>query len=204
MQNIIQESLKNSFTYTEYRQLIIDLLKKGKSTGKTENPDYFQFSELNNSRMNRLDKSINILDVHQQELKNTETPLTWLVISEGWCGDAAQIVPVLNKLAECSENIQFKIVIRDENLELMDLFLTNGNRGIPMLLILDEHNTVLNHWGPRPKTARKMVIDYKTEHGVIDADFKISLQNWYNANKGVEIQNEVMALLKSDNFVTTN
>ena len=192
MQNIIQKS----YSYTTYRQLIVDLLKEGKSTGTTENLDYFQFSELNNSRMNRLDKTIKVLENHQIELKNLTKKYTWLVISESWCGDAVQIVPVLNKLADCSENINLKIVIRDENLEVMDLFLTNGNRAIPMLLIIDESGDVINHWGPRPKTARKMVKDYITEHGALDADFKISLQNWYNADKGIEIQDEVMRILQ--------
>lgn len=194
MQHLIQESIKKSYTYSEYRQLINDLLSEGKSTGTTENPDYLQFSELNKSRMNRLDKTIKVLENHQQKLKNLSSNYTWLVISEGWCGDAAQIVPVLNKMAEVSENIDFKIVIRDENPELMDQFLTNGNKAIPILIMLDTHYNVINSWGPRPSTATKMVIDYKNTHGLLDADFKISLQNWYNANKGVEIQNEVMSL----------
>lgn len=194
MQHLIQESIKKSYTYSEYRQLINDLLSEDKSTGTTENPDYLQFSELNKSRMNRLDKTIKVLENHQQKLKNLSSNYTWLVISEGWCGDAAQIVPVLNKMAEVSENIDFKIVIRDENPELMDQFLTNGNKAIPILIMLDTHYNVINSWGPRPSTATQMVIDYKNTHGLLDADFKISLQNWYNANKGVEIQNEVMSL----------
>jgi hypothetical protein len=195
MLEIIQKSIEKSYSYSAYRQLILDLLKEGKSTGTTINPDYFQFSELNNSRMNRLDKTLSVLENHQQKLQNLTKKYTWLVISEGWCGDAAQIVPVLNKLTESSENIHLKIVIRDENLELIDLFLTNGNRAIPMLLIIDESGAVINHWGPRPTTASKMVKDYLAAHGALDADFKISLQNWYNANKGFEIQDEVMSLI---------
>ncbi len=194
MKNIIQQSLQNSLSYTAYRQLINELLAEGKSTGTTENPDYLQFSELNKSRMNRLDKTLKVLENHRQRLLKLSSNYTWLVISEGWCGDAAQILPVLNKMAEVSENIDLKIVIRDENLELMDQFLTNGNRAIPMLLILDAEMNVVNQWGPRPLTATQMVQDYKTKYGLLDADFKIQLQTWYNDNKGIEIQNEVMNL----------
>jgi hypothetical protein len=198
MKNIIQQSLQKGIDYITYRQLITDLLKEGKSTGTTENPEYIQFSELNNSRMNRLDKTIKVLESHQNQLQNLSKKNTFLVISEGWCGDAAQILPALNKLVNSSENIDLKIVIRDENLELMDLFLTNGNRAVPMLLIIDtESNELIAKWGPRPQIASKMVIDYKTLHGFIDADFKIQLQNWYNADKGIEIQNEVMQLLQN-------
>lgn len=195
MKTNIQKSLENSYTYTAYRQLINDLLIKGKSTGTTENPDYLQFSELNKSRMNRLDKTIKVLENYQHKLLSLQTNYTWLVISEGWCGDAAQIIPVLNKMAEVTDNIDLKIVIRDENPDLMDQFLTNGNRAIPILLIIDEDKNIINSWGPRPSTATQMVIDYKAKHGLLDADFKISLQNWYNANKGAEIQHEVMQLL---------
>lgn len=194
MKNIIQQSLQNSLSYTAYRQLINDLLTEGKSNGTTENPDYLQFSELNKSRMNRLDKTLKVLENHKQKLLKLTTSYTWLVISEGWCGDAAQILPVLNKLAEVSDNIDLRIVIRDENLELMDQFLTNGNRAIPILLILDAEMNVVNQWGPRPLTATQMVLDYKTKYGLLDADFKIQLQTWYNENKGIEIQNEVMNL----------
>ncbi|MDP3352692.1 MAG: thioredoxin family protein [Flavobacteriaceae bacterium] len=197
MKKIIQQSLQKGIDYITYRQLITDLLKEGKSTGTTENPEYFQFSELNNSRMNRLDKTIKILESHQNQLQNLSKKITFLTISEGWCGDAAQIVPVLNKLANSSDNIDLKIVIRDENPELMDLFLTNGNRAVPMLLIIDsETNEFISKWGPRPQIASQMVIDYKTLHGVIDENFKIQLQNWYNADKGIEIQNEVMKLMQ--------
>lgn len=197
MKYIIQQSIQKGIDYSAYRQLITNLLKQGKYTGTTENSDYFQFSELNNSRMNRLDKTINILDSYQNQLNNLSKKITFLIISEGWCGDAAQITPVLNKLAKCNENIEFKIVIRDENSELMDLFLTNGNRSIPMLLIIDtQTNEFITKWGPRPKVANKMVLDYKTKHGTLDADFKIQLQYWYNSDKGVEIQQEVMLLLQ--------
>lgn len=197
MKNIIQQSIQKGIDYTTYRQLIVDLLKEGKSTGTTENPDYFGFSELNNSRMNRLDKTIKILENHQNQLIKLSKKITFLVISEGWCGDAAQIVPVINKLTNCSENINLKMVIRDDNSELMDLFLTNGNKAIPMLLIINsETNELISKWGPRPQIARQMVVDYKTLHGVIDADFKVQLQNWYNADKGIEIQNEIMQLMQ--------
>lgn len=201
MKKIIQQSIQKSIDYSTYRKLIVDLLRDGKATGTTNNPDYVQFSELNNSRMNRLDKTIKVLASYQNQLKNISKKLTWLVITEGWCGDAAQILPVLNKLAECSEKIDFKMVIRDENLELMDLFLTNGNSAIPILLILDAETYELKKsWGPRPQTATQMVKDFIKIHGSLDADFKISLQNWYNADKGEEIQHEVMSLMKLIDF----
>jgi Thioredoxin len=120
-----------------------------------------------------------------------------LVISEGWCGDAAQILPVINKMAEVSDKIDFRIVLRDDNDELMHLFLTNGTKSIPILIIIDKQtNEVVNHFGPRPVGAKQLIIDYKAAHGIVDETAKINLQKWYLSDKGISTQNEIMALMK--------
>ena len=71
-------------------------------------------------------------------------------------------------MAEVNSNINLQLVLRDENLELMDLFLTNGGRSIPKLIALDKDLNILFTWGPRPQTATNMVLDYKTKHGSLD------------------------------------
>ena len=120
---------------------------------------------------------------------------TWLVISEGWCGDAAQLLPIMSKMAEVSENIDFQIVLRDDNDELMSQFLTNGGKAIPKLIILDENNNLIADWGPRPEPARKLIADYKAANGLVDEPVKIELQKWYLQDKGITTQNEIMALM---------
>ena len=142
--------------------------------------------------MKRLDKTIKISEETILEFQKVKEPQTWLVITEGWCGDAAQNIPVINKIAETTDKINLKVVLRDENLELMDLFLTNGGRSIPKLIALDKDNNVIDSWGPRPTVATKMVADYKAEHGVIDAAFKQDLQVWYNKDKGLSIQEDFL------------
>ncbi|MCB0464279.1 MAG: thioredoxin family protein, partial [Aequorivita sp.] len=120
---------------------------------------------------------------------------TWLVISEPWCGDAAQTLPYLNKIAQLSENIDLKIVLRDEKPELMDAFLTNGSRSIPVVIMLDENFNVIQTWGPRSKAATKLVSDYKIHFGKIDNTFKEMLQIWYNNDKGVSIVTDISTLV---------
>jgi hypothetical protein len=90
-----------------------------------------------------------------------------------------------------------KFVLRDENLELMDLFLTNGGRSIPKLIALDKNNNVLKTWGPRPSFANKMVTEYKAKNGNLDAQFKQDLQVWYNKDKGKSTQEDFIAFVKS-------
>lgn len=194
MKNSIKNSLKKTYTYQEYKKLIKNLLVEGKSTGPNQSENLTNYSMLNDRRMKRLDKTIKITDKTTKEIQKINEPQTWLVITEGWCGDAAQNLPVIQKMAELNENIKLKLVLRDENLELMDLFLTNGGRSIPKLIALDPNNNVINTWGPRPAVATKMVADYKEANGSLDAQFKQDLQVWYNKDKGYSTQEDFVKL----------
>jgi len=195
MKDIIKKSLQKTYTYQAYKDLVKNLLLEGKSTGPNQSEDLTNYSLLNDKRMKRLDKTIKILDDTKQFLKTIKSPQTWLVLTEGWCGDAAQNLPVIHKMAEVNSNINLQLVLRDENLELMDLFLTNGGRSIPKLIALDKDLNILFTWGPRPQTATNMVLDYKTKHGSLDAKFKQDLQVWYNKDKGESIQNDFKELI---------
>ena len=196
MKNSVARALFKSHSYQEYRKIISDLLDEGKSTGMEQSEDLTHYSILNETRMNRLDKTIKISEDTIVKLKNLKRDYIWLVISEGWCGDAAQIVPILNKMAEQSEKIELRIVFRDENEELMDLFLTNKTKSIPKLIIIDkETGSVVNHWGPRPKGAVNLIQNYKEQLGFIDETAKAELQMWYLHDKGISTQNEVIKMM---------
>ena len=197
MENSITKSLKKSYTYTEYRNLVDELVSEGKSTGIEQSEALLNYSNLNNRRMKRLDKTLKISPENLEIIQQNKKDQTWLLLTESWCGDAAQTVPVINKIAEASNKIDLKIVLRDENEDLMNAFLTNGNKAIPKLILLEkESNKLLNSWGPRPTTATKMVNDYKKEYGALDAEFKEDLQKWYNQNKGIDTQNDLISILK--------
>jgi hypothetical protein len=196
MQEIIKNSLAKSLTYSEYRKQVADLLKEGKSTGNEQSEALTKYSELNEVRMNRLEKTIQISEEVKADLSNLQSNYTWIVISEGWCGDAAQLVPIIHKMAELSEKIDLRIVLRDDNEALMNKFLTNGGKAIPKLLILDaETLTVLSDWGPRPEGAKNLILDYKVQHGIVDETAKTELQKWYLHDKGISTQNEIMELI---------
>ena len=197
MQEIIKDSLEKSFSYSGYRNLVTSLLKEGKSTGNEQSEALTHYSELNEVRMNRLDKTIVLTDQVKDQLSQLQSNYIWLVLSEGWCGDAAQLLPIMNKMAEFSEKIDFRVVLRDENELLMNQFLTNGGKSIPKLLILDaETHKVLTDWGPRPVGATKLIQDYKAIHGIVDETAKTNLQKWYLQDKGISTQNEIMHLIE--------
>jgi len=191
----IEKGLQKAISYSSYRNLISDLIASGKSSGPIQSEDLLNYSMLNDRRMTRLDKTIQLRQETLLTVKKIDKPITWLVLSEGWCGDAAQTLPVINKIANESDLITLKIIFRDEHEELMNYFLTNGGKSIPKLLVLNSENEVLNTWGPRPDKATKMVKDYKNKHGQLDATFKQELQVWYNKDKGVNIQENMLGLL---------
>jgi hypothetical protein len=191
----IEEALKKAISYTSYRKLISDLIASGKSSGPIQSEDLLNYSKLNDRRMTRLDKTIQLSQETLLGLKKIDKPITCLVLTEGWCGDAAQTLPVISKIADESDLITLKIIFRDEHEQLMSQFLTNGGKSIPKLLVLNSQNKVLNTWGPRPNTATKMVQDYKNKYGQLDAAFKQQLQVWYNKDKGVNIQEDMLGLL---------
>jgi hypothetical protein len=196
MKEIIEQSLTSAYTYQDYRDLVQNLLAEGKSTGPNQSEDLTNYSMLNDRRMKRLDKTITISEETKLEIQKITAPQTWLVLTEGWCGDAAQNLPVLHKMAELNDNIKLKLILRDDHLALMDLFLTNGGRSIPKLIALDSKNNVIDTWGPRPTVATKMVADYKAKNGNLDAQFKQDLQVWYNKDKGKSTQDDFVKMIQ--------
>lgn len=194
MKSLIIKSLENSYSYKSYREYLSELLSQGLSSGNTQSEELNHYSALNEVRMNRLDKTITIDNSIKQTLEKLTKKYIWLVISEGWCGDAAQIVPVLNKMAEASSgNIDLRIVLRDENELLMNEFLTNGAKSIPKVIVINKESLEVEAiWGPRPEGATTVINNFKQQFGQITGEAKTELQKWYLNDKGLQIQQELI------------
>ncbi len=191
----MEEYLKKSITFAEYVKLIDDLLAEGKTTGPNQSDAMFNYGKLNRQRMHRLEKAIVVNEAVKTAAQNLDRRVIWLILTEGWCGDAAQNVPVIEKIAAESVNIEIRYLLRDENLELMDRFLTNGARAIPKLIVLDaETLEVLGTWGSRPKAAQDL-FDEMRSRGLEKPLIMENLQRWYNADKNQSIQAEFVDLL---------
>jgi thiol-disulfide isomerase/thioredoxin len=196
--SLIENSLNKSFSYNTYRKHVSALLEEGLSTGNTQSEDLTHYTTLNEVRMNRLDKTIVVPDEIKQKLGMLKKEHTLLVISEGWCGDAAQIVPVINKLVAETDKLNLKIVLRDENDELMSDYMTNGARSIPKLVLVETDSLVARgSWGPRPHDAAKLITDFKEQYGSVTAEAKTELQKWYLHDKGHSTMEEIIMLLEN-------
>jgi thiol-disulfide isomerase/thioredoxin len=192
--NLLSQSLSKAMTYHEYRNFVSDLVASEKSTGTVQNEALVNYTMLNDKRMKRLDKTLKLSDGIRYKVEELKGKVTWLVLTESWCGDAAQTMPVMNKMASLNPNIDFKVILRDENLELMNQFLTNGTLSIPKLLMIDDAtNTVFSDWGPRPSKVTELVNAYKNTHGTLTPEFKQDLQIWYTKDKGVNTAEDLLA-----------
>lgn len=197
LSKILKRALDISFTYEEYLDKLKTLTVKRISSGNIQSEDLTNFTKLNQARMKRLTKTQKLNEQIVDTLLDIDQDLTFLVLTESWCGDAAQTIPAIYKVAKASPKINLRLAYRDENTELMSKFLTHGNQAIPKLIILNSKRKVIAHWGPRPTTATKMVNDFKKEHGGLTAKFKEDLQLWYNKNKGEDTLNDLNNLLVS-------
>ena len=197
---IIKKHLDKTLSYSEYKALVENLLKEGKSTGFTQNEYYLNYSKLGFSRMKRWEKTSELTAEQIQKIQKVTQKQTWLVITEGWCGDAAPVIPIMKKIADHNPLIDFKLILRDENDELMSEFLTNGGKSIPKLIAFNlEEDKLLFTWGPRPKEAADLVAKEKAEFGKLRDEFKITLQKWYNQDKGKNIAEDLVKSLVEAN-----
>jgi len=197
MPQIIKDSLNNSIDYSDYKRLMQKMVKDKFTTGNSVTEANINYTMLNERRMRRWDKKLEPSEHDKAKINRFDTKVIWLVITESWCGDAAHLLPVMNKIAELNSNIELRMVLRDDNEELMNRFLSNGSKSIPKLIMLDaETLEVLEEYGPRPSVAAKMVDDYNKEHGTLTPEFKEDLQRWYNKDKGKTTLEDLSKLLE--------
>lgn len=196
MNTVIKSALERSMSYKSYRVLIKQLAEDSSSTGLEKTKAFANYTKLNDKRMARWDKTIKVPKIAQDIIAEFNHSITLLVITESWCGDAAHVIPVLNKITELNSNLRLKLVLRDENPELMDRFLTFGNKSVPKVIIIDnESQAVIQTYGPRPTEAANYVRRFKSKHGTLTPHFKEDLQHWYNNDKGQNVIQDITQLL---------
>ncbi len=187
--------IKKAMTFAEYIKLLDDLLTQGKTTGVEQTQDRIYFSKLNRYRMKRLEKTVVINDQLKETIRHVRRPLIWLVITEGWCGDGAQNVPAIEKMAAQNPLIQTRYLLRDENLDLMDRYLTNGGRAIPLLICIDGETFVeLGKWGTRPRAIQEYFLQLKAT-GMEKSEILENVQRRYNADHEQSIQADFTEML---------
>lgn len=119
-----------------------------------------------------------------------EAPRRLLVIAEDWCGDASSTVPILAKLADTVPGLELRILLRDRHPDVMDRYLTNGSRSIPIVIALDAEFRELGHWGPRPRALQAWVMEHRVT--VPKAELYPRVRQWYARDRGDTTVREVL------------
>ncbi len=192
--NFLRDKIPNSgMSYKEYKKLFADEIANPPAVDEKNNYD---IKKLNLSRSTRVEKQFVPSDKLTKAVDKISKPQFWLVLTESWCGDSAQNLPVLAKISELSKNVELRILLRDSNLEIMDKYLTNGTRSIPKLVVFDEDGNELFRWGARPAAAQQLIDELK-ERGLQKNEWLIELHKWYANNRGKELDKELLKLLNN-------
>ena len=125
----------------------------------------------------------------------TVAPRRLLVLAEDWCGDASNTVPILAKVAEQVPGLELRVLRRDEHPEVMDRYLTNGTRSIPVVIALDADFAELGHWGPRPAELQAWVMANKGS--VPKGELYPQVRKWYARDRGESTLREVLAVARA-------
>lgn len=191
----IHDMMQQGLTYPDYtEQLELYIANTNPETLSGEVLEKYGYIKLNLARMKRIDKTYSPSEALELLLQSVSKKQYWLILSEGWCGDSAQNIPYLIKMAQLSKSIEVRLVLRDSHLEIIDQFLTNGKRSIPKLIVFDEDGNILMQWGSRPATAQALVSG-KIQEGLTKPEWEPLLHAWYAKDKGVTLESEMMNLL---------
>ena len=182
-------------TFQDYQKLFETILATENHSSPYDNPSFINYTRLNQSRMSRWDKTMNLNTELVERLGSLQESQHWVIITEPWCGDAAHSLPFMVALAESSDKITYDIELRDAEPNRIERYLTNGGKSIPKLIALDPDGDDLFSWGPRPVQAQNIYDEMRALNSRYD-EINLKLQGWYNADKGVSIQSEFLNLIK--------
>lgn len=192
----LREYFEKGITYQEYMEAFAHAVESKRTSGPIQTEDLIHYTELNLVRSKRVFKHSKLVDEILLTLGNLPRKINVVCITEFWCGDSSQVAPAVELIAEHSPQLEIRYLFRDENLHLIDLYLTNGGRSIPKYILFDaETGAEIATWGPRPAAAQQLVLDLKATDTPYE-ELKETVQRWYNADKSVSIQQEWIKLLQ--------
>lgn len=196
MTAVEQEHLEAAVPYDTYRERMDRTATIDDPASLTERDrTYHDYIRLNKRRTDRLHEGYRPSGSLREAVRGIERPQTWLVLTEDWCGDSAQVLPVIAEAADLTARVDLRILARDEHLDLMDAYQTDGKRAIPKLIALAEGGTELFTYGPRPTPAAELFADRRRE-GVPKEEIYRELQEWYNEDGGTTVDRELTAILR--------
>ncbi len=187
----------NGLTYEEYKSRWIEELEnENPETLDKSKKELYDYKKLNLQRSNRISKSYNVSEELKEAIASINEEQLWMVITEAWCGDSAQTLPYIAKIAGLNSKVNLRILLRDTNPDIIDLYLTNGTKSIPKLVAFDNEGSEIFTWGPRPKTAQDYIKQLKAE-GIVKPELYEKLHLWYGRNRGKDLEDEFLQIFSN-------
>ena len=193
-QELAPQVKAKGITYPAYLDLMAGQAAaetRGMTPDETEK---VEFTKLNLHRSERIGRTWQPSDTLAEQLVRIGSAQLWMVLTEPWCGDSAQCLPAIAALARRNPVVDLRLVLRDENLPIMDRFLTDGKRSIPRLAIFDSGGRLLGQWGPRPAEAQ-VIFDEAKAAGLEKPQILEKLHLWYGRDRGRALDRELTELL---------
>ncbi len=190
--------LNNPHTYSQYAFLVACQVAIGKTTGLEQTTERINYTRLNSFRSKRVEKTFEMLPALKTAITRITDKWEWILLTESWCGDGAQLVPAIAAVAAVTPKIELTILLRDENPELMHQYLTNGSLAIPKLICFDATTgEELFTWGPRPTEIQEKVLAYKAANpACTKEELHVQLAIWYAKDKGQALQKDLLKKIK--------
>ena len=191
--NLSPRLIENSVDYQTYLFQMLEKINRAKNN--EEIIQKIDHIKLNYQRSIRIRKSYRVNPDLLQVIRQIDKPQQWIVLTEDWCGDSAQNLPYIARMAGLNDKITLRILRRDQNPDLMERYLTSGKRAIPKLIAFDENGAELFNWGPRPEPAIRLFEGLK-DQGLEKKDILTQLHQWYARDAGKTLEREFYAILE--------
>ena len=189
-----KEKINDLLNIDQYQSFFEKVATKEVIEAPYDDEFYFNYTEANFKRRASVAKKVELNKKLYNELDNTTSAWTWVLITEPWCGDASFIQPIIEAICLAGE-IDLKIALRDKQEDIMNAYLTNGGKSIPKLVVLDKDLKELFTWGPRPVELQKEIQNLLKNNGTTDEKLKLAHQ-WYRKYGNEAVQQELLDLIK--------
>lgn len=180
----------------QYEKQFQEILDGNNASYPYDSEEYINYVKLNSARVRRWKKTGKITPELAKTVQSIKSPQHWLLITEPWCGDAANSQVFIGKAALLNSKISLTVQNRDAADSEIGQYLTNGGKSVPKLIVRDEQGNDLFTWGPRPKEAQVLAMNLMNDDSLDMEEKKAGVQNWYNQDKGQSMQKELNELLK--------
>jgi hypothetical protein len=187
LSEIINQSI--SYSLCEFETIIEEVILTGSE--KIYSTDMHPYVSKNHDLERDMQSKFSLQKKFFNAVQKTQTASLHL-ITEAWCLDACIIMPLFKGIAIANPSIDIRLYLRDRSEDLMQLFLTNGSKSIPVVFGLDKLGQEVFRWGSRSAKAKEVLAPVINESYGVRYD---ALSTFYLRDLTQAIQEEWLDLL---------